>query len=383
MNVLITGGAGFIGTHTAIALHAGGHRIRILDLLDPQIHGTAADFNPALRAVAECVRGDVCDQADCRAALDGIDCVFHFAARTGVGQSMYDVGDYVATNVQGTAALIEAIVKMKLPLKRFVLASSRAVYGEGRFECATHGPVHPGPRDAASMRAGAFDVLCPACGVPMQAVPTPVDCECRPLSVYAITKQQQEEYAQYAAHVFGLPLVVLRYFNVYGSMQSLCNPYTGVISIFNGLLRDGAPLSLYEHGRPIRDFVHVSDVVRANLLAMAPTLRTGEIFNVGSGQATTIAEVARTQAAIMGLEPQLEDRGEYRIGDIFACYADLSHSRQGLGYAPQVDLHTGMAEFVSWAQGQATGSRYGAAVGELKAHGLLGQAALPAASGCN
>jgi len=375
MNVLITGGAGFVGIHTARALHAAGHQVRILDVLDPQIHGVDASFSESLSSIADCVRGDVCDVADCTRVLDGIECIFHFASRTGVGQSMYDISDYVATNVLGTAALIEAVVKARLQLKRFVLSSSRAVYGEGLFRCGAHGVFHPSLRDPQAMQAGDFAMHCPQCGAEMSALPTPTDCPAEPLSVYAITKKQQEDYCQYAARTFGLPLITLRYFNVYGSMQSLRNPYTGVVSIFYSLLREGRALSLYERGLPLRDFVHVSDVVRANLLAMNEQLAAGSVFNVGTGVAVTIGDIANAQAKAMGVHAVLEDHGEYRVGDVFGCYADISLSRQSLAFAPQVDLATGMREFVAWADGQAAVNQYDKTVAELRAHGLFGKAA--------
>ena len=375
MNVLITGGAGFIGTHTARSLHAAGHQVRILDALDPQIHGDKARFSEELLNIAECVRGDVCNIADCMQALDGIECVFHFASRTGVGQSMYDMKDYVATNVLGTATLIEAIVKGRIQLKRFVLSSTRAVYGEGLFRCGEHGIFNPSPRDPQAMQAGDFSMHCPKCHAEMSAVPTPPDCPFGPLSIYANTKQQQEDYCHYAARTFNLPLITLRYFNVYGSMQSLRNPYTGVVSIFYSLLREGRAISLYERGLPVRDFVHVSDVVRANLLAMNEQLPAASIFNVGAGSAATIREIANAQAQAMKVNAQFEDHGEYRVGDVFGCYADLSHSRQVLGYSPEVDLPTGMREFVNWADGQASVNQYDKTVAELRSHGLFRRAA--------
>ena len=374
MHVLITGGAGFIGSHTARALRSQGHRVRILDRLDPQIHGESAVFPDQLRAVAECIQGSVESSEDCRRALDGIDAVFHFASRTGVGQSMYDIGDYVATNVLGTAILIETIVKMRIRLERFVLASSRAVYGEGMFACQEHGVVHPGLRDPAALGRGDFEVYCPHCAAVTRALPTSTDCGSAPLSVYAMSKWEQEEYCQYAARTFDLPLVVLRYFNVYGSLQSLRNPYTGVISIFYGLLQERRALSLYEGGKPIRDFVHVADVVRANLLALNADIGIGERFNVGTGKAVTIADVARALGAAMGVQPELQDRGEFRVGDIYGCFAELNRSRTILGYEPQVELQQGMHEFVTWASRQPAENKYDVAVSELRLHGLFGQA---------
>ena len=376
MYILITGGAGFIGTHTATALHAAGHHIHLLDCLDPQIHGAHAEFPDELTRIATCTRGDVCRLDDCLHALEGIDAVYHLASRTGVGQSMYDLGDYVATNVHGTAVLIEAILKSGRPLKRFVLASSRAVYGEGLFHCPEHGVLHPSLRSPAALRAGDFAMHCPHCDRPMRAVPTSTDCPPEPLSVYALSKKQQEDYCNHAARTLGLPLVTLRYFNVYGSRQSLKNPYTGVVSIFFSLLREGKAISLYEGGLPIRDFVHVSDVVQANLLALNPALQTGEVFNVGSGTVSTITDIARTQAMAMGVEARIEDRGEFRIGDIFGCYADLSHTRAVLGLQAQVDLEQGMNEFVRWAETQceSASGAYEKTVAELRQYGLFGQA---------
>lgn len=373
MNVLITGGAGFIGSHTCHLLVAAGHRVRVLDCLDPQVHGADPDFSDFLPPAIERVRGDVCSLDDCLKALEGIDSVLHLAARTGVGQSMYDISDYVETNVRGTATVIEAVVKSKISLRRFVLASSRAVYGEGLYSCKTHGICHPSVRHRSVLDRGEFEMTCPRCGTAVAALPTPETCERQPISAYALTKQHQEDYCNWAARTFEFPLVILRYFNVFGSHQSLTNPYTGVVSIFYSLLKAGRPLSLYEGGRPIRDFVHVSDVARANVLALSGDESCCGTFNIGSGNASSIADVALALASALGIEPVLEDRGEFRVGDIFACFADLSRSERELGYVPQVSMKAGMEEFVNWAEGEQSADEYDRTLTELARYGLFGQ----------
>lgn len=373
--ILITGGAGFIGSHTADALINEGHDVRVFDVLDRQIHGGAADFPGYINKDAECIRGDVRNISEVTEALQGVDAVYHFAAMTGVGQSMYDIRDYVDTNVTGTATLLEAIVKNNIQLKAFVLASSRAVYGEGTHECAVHGSVYPMPRRREDMELGEFDVFCPQCGSVMAPAPTVEDRPLHPLSVYAITKLQQEELCAYAAKTYGLPVKNLRYFNVYGSRQSLKNPYTGVVSIFFSRIVDKQPIFLYENGLPGRDFVHISDVVQANLLSLSVEVEPGTCINVGTGSEYSIAEIATTLGKACGNTPDMQDRGEFRVGDIHSCYADLSRANDLLGYAPKVSLYEGMQEFVSWALGQESTDLYQQTVDELQRYNLFGRAA--------
>jgi dTDP-L-rhamnose 4-epimerase len=374
MKVLITGGAGFIGSHTCDALIRAGHDVRVLDCLDPQIHGEDARFPAFLPSSVETLYGDVCSLSDCMSALEGMDAVLHLAARTGVGQSMYDIADYVETNVRGTATLVEAIVKSDAPVRRLVLASSRAIYGEGIYQCREHGLMHPGPRSRDDLERGEFAVLCPECGHEMTPKPTSEECAAAPLSAYAWTKVHQEDYCRWAQKTFNIPTTILRYFNVYGSRQSLKNPYTGVVAIFYSLLKAGRPLSLYEGGRPIRDFVHIQDVVSANLLALDYPEGLSGVFNVGSGNEESIADIAHALASALGVAPQLEDRGEFRVGDIYGCFADLANSRQALGYTPKVSLDDGMSEFVEWAGTEESVDLYDKTVAELDRHGLFGRA---------
>lgn len=373
--ILLTGGAGFIGSHTADLLLAEGYRVRALDLLDPQIHGERRERPAYLNPAVELIRGDVRSAADVSAALEGVEAVYHFAALTGVGQSMYDVRAYVDTNCVGTATLVEAIAKRRQPLDRFVLASSRAVYGEGTAECPEHGRVHPPARRREDLAAGRFAALCPLCGAGTSPLPTGEDRPLSPASVYARTKLQQEEYCRYAAATFGLPVTILRYFNVYGSRQSLKNPYTGIISIFYSRLKAGRPVSLYEHGLPERDFVHVWDVARANVLALSAPAEPGTCVNVGSGVTATVRGVAEALAAAAGVPADLADTGEFRVGDIRSCVADISRARRLLGYEPRVSLEAGLAEFAAWAATQESVDLYPRTIEELSGHGLFGRAA--------
>lgn len=373
MRVLITGGAGFIGQHTCNALVKAGHDVRILDVLDPQVHGAGAQFPESLRSVAECIHADVRSVSACMSSLTKVDAVIHLAARTGVGQSMYEIADYAETNVGGTAALLEAIVKSKASLKRLVLSSSRAVYGEGLYSCTNHGLFHPGPRDRDRLEKGDFCVHCPQCAQVVTAVPTPETCSTDPLSLYALTKLQQEHLCLWYANTFSAPVTILRYFNVYGSGQSLRNPYTGVVSIFYSLLRSNHVLSLYEDGLPIRDFVNVSDVAQANLKALTAEEPLTATYNIGSGRVSTIADVANALGCAIGVDPNVEYRGEYRVGDIFSCYADISKAEATLGYQANVSLNDGMKEFAAWAENEPSLDLYERTVNELSEHGLFGR----------
>ncbi len=373
MRVLITGGAGFIGSHTADMLLAAGHQVRILDLLDPQIHGCSETFPDYLDRRIECRRGDVRNLETVQSALDEIDAVFHFAAETGVGQSMYDLQSYVDTNCVGTATVLEAIIKSKRRLNRFVLASSRAVYGEGSYCCAQHGTVHPPVRPREQLEAGDFSPHCPICSSLLDSVPTGEDTPPVPVSVYGWTKKHQEDLCLYAAETFQIPTVILRYFNVYGSRQSLKNPYTGVVTVFYNRILAGKPAFLYERGSPIRDFVHVNDVARANLLALDAAIRTHAVINIGSGQSVTIADIANTLANTMGRDAAFVSNTEFRVGDIFACVANLERANRLLGYEPRTSLDAGMKEFALWAHTQHATDEYDVTVEQLTRHGLFGR----------
>jgi len=371
--VLITGGAGFIGSHTADALIREGYRVRILDCLDPQVHGLNRQFPSYLNSNIERIRGDIRNSEDVRKALSGVSYVYHFASLTGVGQSMYDIKSYTDVNISGTSSLIEAIVKYKYPVKKFILSSSRAVYGEGTHECSKCGIVFPSIRNRNNMEQNQFESFCPKCGQETTSVVTSEDRPLNPISVYGWTKKIQEEQCHYAAKTFGLPVVILRYFNVYGSRQSLTNPYTGIISIFYSRMKADQPIIIYEHGIPLRDFVHVLDIVEANLKVLKIDVAQDTILNVGAGVEVSILDVANALAKAIGKKPSIEDRGEFRVGDIHACVACLEKTRNFIDFSPRISLLEGMREFTAWATNQESVDLYQTTVEELKSYGLFGQ----------
>lgn len=375
MKVLLTGGAGFIGSHTTDALISRGNAVRVLDCLDPQIHETHGTFPAYMNPEAECVRGDVRNLADVASALEDIDVVYHFAAQTGVGQSMYALRDYVDTNCTGTATLLDAMLKCPKRPKRLVLASSRAVYGEGMYRCAVHGKVSPGLRSRTRLDDGDFIPRCPQCDGPVDMLQTEEDAPLAPVSVYGWTKLQQEQLCRHVSTTAGIELVILRYFNVIGSRQSLGNPYTGILTVFYKRIMSGRDIPLYELGRPIRDFVHVRDVVAANVLALEANLPARFMeFNVGTGRPLTVHGLADALARAGGRPAVMEQTRQFRVGDIFACVADMNRARSVLGYGPVVDLDAGVEEFVAWARTQANSDDAEQAARELEQHGLLGRA---------
>jgi len=349
MTVLITGGAGFIGSWLVESLLAVGDRVVVLDNLSPQIHGTNPDCDvpwlDATRGVTF-VRGDIRDAGLVDSLLSEVEAVVHLAAETGTGQSMYQIGHYYSVNVQATAQLFEAIGTRHRHVKHVVLASSRSIYGEGAYRLGKQ-LVVPAPRDAKRMAAGLWEPLGPN-GEALELVATPESARPRPASVYAATKLANEQLGRVFAEAYGTSVTALRLQNVYGERQSLRNPYTGILSIFSNRMRKAMPINIFEDGLESRDFVHVSDVVRSIELSMKHAGGGYRVFNIGSGVPTTVIEMARALARTLKSSSELQISGDFRAGDIRHCYADRTRARAELGFEPLISLKEGLSALCGW-----------------------------------
>jgi dTDP-L-rhamnose 4-epimerase len=366
--VLITGGAGFVGSHLADELLLHGYQVRALDNLSSQVHGLENKKPEYLSSEVELVAGDIRDACAMRNALEGIDAVFHLAAAVGVGQSMYEIVRYASINTLGTAVLLEALAEK--PVERLVMASSMSLYGEGLYHTVS-GEIRAGhQRTLEQLRRGEWE-LTDENGAPLTPVPTPETKEPHIASIYALSKYDQERMCLMIGRAYDVPVVGLRFFNIYGPRQSLSNPYTGVLAIFaSRLLNDKAPV-IFEDGCQLRDFVSVHDVKRACRLALEQPAVNGGVFNIGSGSCYRVRDIASQMAETLGkesLEPQV--MGQYRVGDIRHCFADVSLAREVLGYEPRVSFEEGIAEMASWLEGQAALDRVAEACAELSTRGL-------------
>ena len=366
--ILITGGAGFVGSHLADALLRRGCSVRCLDNLTEQVHG--GRLPEYLSPEVELVQGDVRDPGALRNALRGVDAVYHFAAAVGVGQSMYQIQRYMDINTLGTAQLLQALLDTKAPVRKLVVASSMSIYGEGAYTCPHCGTVAPPLRTMAQLKASQWDVFCPRCTGPLQPQSTVETKPSEVTSVYALSKRDQEELCLIYGRTYDLPVVALRFFNIYGPRQALSNPYTGVAAIFAArLLNNQAPL-VFEDGQQQRDFVSVHDIVRANLLALEREEANGQVINIGSGQPITIRRVAAILAKALGKDIAPEITGRFRAGDIRHCYADISKAREILGFEPQISHEEGFAELASWLESQNAEDRSEEAARELQSFGI-------------
>lgn len=371
-NVLITGGAGFIGSRLAVRLIEKGYTVRILDNLSPQIHGENAVLPELLQGKVDFIKGDVCNLEDWRHALNGMDAVVHLAAETGTGQSMYEIYRYCDINIGGTAKLLDILTNEEHTIKKVILAASRAIYGEGMYECKEHGLVYPVAREDADMKKGDFAVKCPICHQDVEILATKEDTKIHPTSVYGITKQVQEELTMVICKALGIPAVTYRYQNVYGPGQSLSNPYTGILSIFSTRIRNGKSINIFEDGEEARDFVYIDDAVDATIAGLEREEAAYEAFNVGSGIMTTVNQVVEELMKNYGRKVPVEISGMYRVGDIRNNYADAEKSKRLLGFTPKVSFEEGIKKFTEWVSGQEEGmDGYEASLKEMKEKGLF------------
>jgi dTDP-L-rhamnose 4-epimerase len=369
-NILITGGAGFIGSHLADQLLDVGHKVRVLDNFSEQVHGgRRPDY---MDERVEVLEGDVRDREAVDRALEGIDVVYHLAAAVGVGQSMYEVEHYTSVNNVGTGVLLEALIERAAdqPVDRLVVASSMSLYGEGLYQAKNGRARSDVSRGVSQLEQGHWELVDEE-GRELEPIATPEHKPPALASVYALSKFDQERLCLMIGEAYGIEVSALRFFNVYGPRQALSNPYTGVLAIFGSRYLNDKPPLIFEDGLQRRDFVHVSDIARACRLAMEKDEAVGEVFNIGSGESFTVRQVAAEMGRAMGkedIEPQIT--GEYRVGDIRHCFADISKAREQLGYQPQVSFEDGLGELAEWMADQSAEDHVDQAHEELSVRGL-------------
>jgi dTDP-L-rhamnose 4-epimerase len=370
--ILVTGGAGFIGSFLVDALLERGHQVRVYDALVSQVHGPPQTPPDYLNPEAEFIQGDVRDPDALAQALEGIDVVYHLAAAVGVGQSMYQIRYYTEANTLGGAVLLDLLANGQHRVRKMIVASSMSVYGEGKYECGDCGLVYPKLRAESQFQAHNWEMKCPHCGRDVQPLPTDEDKPLYPTSIYAITKRDHEEMFLSTGLAYGIPAVALRFFNTYGPRQALSNPYTGVMAIFSGRLLNREPPMIFEDGRQARDFVHVHDIVQALLLALDRPEANDQVFNVGTGRPTTVSDVAEVLSRrLTGGEIEAQVRHQFRRGDIRHCYADVGKARDLLGFEPRISLEEGLGDLLDWVKDQTAKDRFQQADQELAAKALV------------
>ncbi len=374
-NILITGGAGFIGSNIAIKLIDKGYTVTVLDNLSPQIHGE----NPALTSPlfisikdkVNFVQGTVTSRTDFERAIEGQDAIIHLAAETGTGQSMYEVHKYTDVNIGATSLMLDILTNTKHNIKKVIVASSRAIYGEGRYLSSEKGDVYPLSRTNDDMSKGDFECKYDGCKEPLELVGTTEDSKIHPTSVYGITKQVQEQLVMCVCPTIGIAPVAYRYQNVYGPGQSLSNPYTGILSIFSTRIKNGNDITIFEDGKETRDFIYIDDVVDATILGLEKSEANGEVFNVGTGCATDVLTVANTLIEKYGIKVAVTVSGNYRIGDIRHNFADITKAKKLLGFNPKWSFSDGIGRFTSWVnEQQIQEDKYEQSIQELKCKGL-------------
>lgn len=374
MNILITGGAGFIGSRLSSALIKRGHTVTVLDCLIPQIHGEVPEQSSLylhLSPAVKFIRGDVRNRSDWLISLEKQDVIVHLAAETGTGQSMYEIDRYVDVNVRGTGLLLEILAKKERQIKKVVVASSRAIYGEGKYQGPT-GIVYPEARSERDMITGDFECKCPVTGESVELLATDEGSLIHPSSVYGITKYNQEQMVLAVGKACGFSAVAFRYQNVYGPGQSLKNPYTGILSIFSTQLLQGYDINIFEDGKESRDFVFIDDVVNATISGIENEDIIHDVFNIGSGVATNVITVAETLKNLYQAPGNICVTGNFRLGDIRHNYADITHACKQLGFEPKVTFSKGITDFANWVKTQKIeDSGYHRSLEEMRKKGLF------------
>lgn len=373
-NVLITGGAGFIGSNLALKLIEKGYQVTVLDNLSPQIHGDnpteTSSLYLSIKDKVKFIHGTVTSKSDWEEALKDQDAIIHYAAETGTGQSMYEVEKYVDVNINGTALMLNLLVNGSYNVKKVIVASSRSIYGEGKYISKELGAVYPTQRESIHMDQGDFEVKYPNSSA-LTLVGTDEESKIHPSSVYGITKQNQEQMVLTVCPTVGIAGVAFRYQNVYGPGQSLKNPYTGILSIFSTQIKNGNNINIFEDGLESRDFVYIDDVVDATILGLEKEEANNQVFNVGTGVATNVITVANELVKNYGVDVAINVSGNYRLGDIRHNYADLTKINRLLGFSPKVSFEAGLKSFAEWVNTQEVQEdKYQKSIDEMKAKGL-------------
>jgi len=374
-NILITGGAGFIGSHLTLKLIELGYHVTVLDNLSPQIHSQNSEDSYLFQSIKNRVKfieGDVCNYSDWQKAIVGNEVIVHLAAETGTGQSMYQIDKYVEVNCGGTAKMLDVLANSSHTIRKVIVASSRAIYGEGKYFCKTHKMVYPEDRLEKNMSEGNFEPLCPYCHQSVELKPTDENSKIHPSSIYGITKGNQEQMVLVACESLGISALALRYQNVYGPGQSLSNPYTGILSIFSTRILNQNSLNVFEDGQESRDFVFISDVVDATILGIQSSIEKNMAINIGSGVSTTVEEIAQQLIQHYQSKVSYEINSNYRLGDIRHNKADITIAKKLLGYNPKISLDIGLKLFVEWVKNQKIETDlYDLSIQEMKQKGLM------------
>jgi len=370
-NILITGGAGFIGSNLSLKLIEQRYNVTVLDNLSPQIHSENSPLFHSIKDKVNFIFGTVLCYDDWKKALEGIDVVVHLAAETGTGQSMYEIEKYTDVNIKGTSIFLDILANEKHSVKKIIVASSRAIYGEGKYSCDIHGIVYPSERKNIDMKNGDFEAKCPQCAGNLNLMPTDEESKIHPTSIYGITKQVQEQMFMVMGKSLGIPAVAFRYQNVYGAGQSLSNPYTGILSIFSTRIKNGNEINIFEDGKESRDFVYVDDVVDATILGIEKDEANHHVFNVGLGVGIDVLTVANTLVKAYNSNSKITLSGNFRLGDIRHNYANISKIKELLGFEPKVNFVEGIQRFTTWVnQQEVVEDKYAESIEEMKKKGL-------------